>query len=198
MQSSTFCLISSLIHYRLRHFRRLAVEGFSKSAVQHFHPIQTREAIMLALAMIKSPPTLAKHFQRHASSIVLSVNYHLPPAESEDDPCVEGIETHARRILHELHPGTRLVEYFPWMRYIPSRQVHFYIDRQCLIVSCRFAKWKRDAQYWFIQDSLMFQRLLGKVADDLVRASCSGQQMRRFICANARRTELIDQASVLQ
>jgi len=38
----------------------------------------------------------------------------------------------------------------------------------------RFAKWKRDAQYWFIQDSLMFERLLGKVADDLVRARYSG------------------------
>jgi hypothetical protein len=44
----------------------------------------------------------------------------------------------------------------------------------------------------------MFQRLLGKVADDLVRASCSGQQMMDHVCANTRRTELIDQASVLQ
>ena len=198
MQSSTFCLISTLIQYRLRHFRRIAVEGFSKSAVQRFHPIQNREAIMLALALIKSPPTQEKHFQRHASSIILSVNYHLPPTESEDDPWVVGIKSHVRRLLHELHPGTRLVEYFPWMRHIPSRRVYFHIDRQSLIVSCRFAKWKRDAQYWFIQDSLMFQRLLGKVADDLVRASCSGQQMRRFICANPRRTESIDQASVLQ
>ncbi|KAH9066030.1 hypothetical protein EDB83DRAFT_733956 [Lactarius deliciosus] len=31
----------------------------------------------------------------------------------------------------------------------------------------RFAKWKRDSQFWFVQDSHMFQRLLGKVADDL-------------------------------
>ena len=39
-----------------------------------------------------------------------------------------------------------------------------------LMVSCRFARWKRDAQYWFKHDSLMFERLLGKVVDDLVRA----------------------------
>ena len=40
-----------------------------------------------------------------------------------------------------------------------------------LYVPRRFAKWKRDAKYWFAQDSLMFERLLGKVADDLVRFS---------------------------
>ena len=38
---------------------------------------------------------------------------------------------------------------------------------------CRFARWKRDAEYWYIQDSLMFERLLGKVADELVRARYS-------------------------
>ncbi|KAI9452362.1 cytochrome P450 [Lactarius psammicola] len=76
----------------LRHFRRVAVEGFSKSAVQHFHPIQNREAIILALALIKSPPTMAKHFHRHAWSIMLSVNYHLPPVESEHDPSLVGVE----------------------------------------------------------------------------------------------------------
>jgi cytochrome P450 len=54
-------------------------------------------------------------------------------------------------MLHEMQPGARLVEFLTWMRYIPSR----------------FAKWKRDAKYWFIQDSLMFEGLLGKVADDL-------------------------------
>ncbi|KAH9058997.1 cytochrome P450 [Lactarius vividus] len=135
----------------LRRFRRVAVEGFSKPAVQHFHPIQNREAIMLALALMKSPPNLVKHLHRHASSIMLSVNYHFPPVESESDPLVVGVDNHVQRLLHEMHPGARLVESLPWLRYIPSR----------------FSKWKRDAQYWFIQDSLMFQRLLGKVVDDL-------------------------------
>ena len=42
----------------------------------------------------------------------------------------------------------------------------------------RFAKWKRDAEYWFVQDSLMFEGLLGKVADDLVSSRSSGMPMR--------------------
>ncbi|KAH8977255.1 cytochrome P450 [Lactarius hatsudake] len=135
-----------------RRFRRPAVEGFSKSVVPDFYPIQSREAIMLALSLMKSPP-MKKHFQRHAWSVVLSINYHLPPVESEDDPVVLEIVNQVQRVLHEIQPGARLVEYFPWMKYIPSR----------------FAKWKRDAQYWFIQDSLRYERLLSKVADDLAK-----------------------------
>ena len=38
-----------------------------------------------------------------------------------------------------------------------------------------------DAEYWFIQDSLMFQHLLGKVTDDLVSAGRSGPQMRCIV-----------------
>ncbi|KAH9022270.1 cytochrome P450 [Lactarius pseudohatsudake] len=136
-----------------RRFRRPAVEGFSKSVVPDFYPIQGREAIMLALALMNSAPSAQKHFQRHAWSIILSINYHLPSMESEDDPALIGIVDHVRRVAHELEPGARLVEFFPWMRYIPSR----------------FAKWKRDTQHWFIQDSLRHERLLGKVADDLAK-----------------------------
>ncbi|KAN0137781.1 cytochrome P450 [Lactarius tabidus] len=135
-----------------RRLRRVAVEGFSKSVVHHFYPIQGREALMLGLSLIKSPSDPEKHFQRHASSIMLSVNYHFPPVESVDDPAVVASSYLVERMIHEMQPGTRLVEFFTWMRYIPSR----------------FAKWKRNAEYWFVKDSLMFEGLLGKVADDLV------------------------------
>ncbi len=52
---------------------------------------------------------------------MLSIIYHLPPTESEEDPVVVGINDHVERILTEVQPGSRLVEYFPWMKYIPSR-----------------------------------------------------------------------------
>ena len=45
-----------------------------------------------------------------------------------------------------------------------------------IVISYRFAKWKRDAQYWFIQDSLRHEHLLNKVAEDLVGARCSGMK----------------------
>ena len=172
------CLISVLTHHRWRRFRRAAVGGFAKSIVHDFYPIQSREALLLALSLIKSPPT-KKHFQRHAWSIILSINYHLPPVESLDDPNIVDVAHHVERGMKEIQPGARLVEYFPWMRYIPSRCVHRPPDHELpVIVTHRFAKWKRDAQYWFIQDSLRQERLLRKVADDLVCVRCRGSLMK--------------------
>ena len=110
-----------LIFVRWRRFRRVAVEGFSKSVVPNFYPVQGREALRLGLALIKSPSDPEKHFLRHSSSIMLSVNYHFPPVESEDDPVVAGVANHVERVVHEMEPGARLVEFFTWMRYIPSR-----------------------------------------------------------------------------
>ena len=61
--------------------------------------------------------------------------------------------------------------------------VYHTIDRGFfpLILQCRFAKWKRDAQYWFIQDSLMYEDLLSNVAKDLVCALCTGPSTRMII-----------------
>ena len=62
----------------------------------------------------------------------------------------------------------------------------------------RFAKWKRDAESWFIEDSLMFEGLLGKVADDLVCSRSTGTPVKHImIFLNTRQTESIDRASVL-
>ena len=195
----TPCLLHSLITHRWRRFRRVAVEGFSKSVIHQFHPIQDREATILALAILKNPSNLEKHFQRHASSIMLSVNYHFPPVDAEDDPDVVGAVKHLERLMHEMRPGTRLVEFFTWMRYIPSRQVHYSCrSGLCLLGPCRFAKWKRDSEYWFVQDSLMFEGLLGKVTNDLVSSRSSDTLMRCFNVSNFRRMESIDQVSVLR
>ena len=51
---------------------------------------------------------------------MFTVNYDFPPVDL-DDPAVVGATSHVERMLQELQPGSRLVEIFPWMRYIPSR-----------------------------------------------------------------------------
>jgi hypothetical protein len=168
----------------VRRFRRVTAEGFSKSASQSFYPIQNREAIVLTLSLMNNPTKeKLKNFQRHTASIMFSVNYDLPPVEAEDDPRVVGIQDSLQRLLHEMQPGARLVEYFPWLRYVPSRCVaDRAVDRGFpQILQCRFAKWKRDAQHWFIQDTLMLQRLLDNVSEDLVCARCTNPLTRSII-----------------
>jgi hypothetical protein len=83
---------------------------------------------MLALALMKDPPS-PKQFQRHMWSSLLTINYNHPPAKSEDDPAVVGVTNHILRIMQEVHPGMRLVEFFPSMKYIPSWCVHCFAYR---------------------------------------------------------------------
>ncbi|KAH9172053.1 cytochrome P450 [Lactarius sanguifluus] len=95
---------------------------------------------------------------------MFTINYHFQPIDSEDDPFIVGLAKQSERLLHEMEPGTRLVEFFTWMRYIPSR----------------FTKWKQDAEYWFAQDSLMFGGHLGKVANDLFPHRANGVDRPSF------------------
>ena len=187
---------ADLIFQRWRRFRRVVVEGFSKSVVHRFYPIQGREALMLALALIKSPPDPEKHFYRHALSIMLSVNYHFPPVESEDDPAVVATANHLERMIYEMQPGSRLVEFF---NEIYSEQVCTHPRHGLpVFIVLRFAKWKRNAKYWFIKDSLMFEGFLGKVADDLVSYRSDAPMRCVILVSDTRGTESIVRVSVPQ
>ena len=105
---------------RLRRYRRASTDSFSKSGVSLFRPVQNREAMILALDLMKNPSDKGMYLRRHSLSIMLSINYDLPPAQSESDPLILVITDRTRHISHTLEPGAHLVELFPWLRYVPS------------------------------------------------------------------------------
>jgi len=55
---------------------------------------------------------------------------------------------------------------------VHSKQVwHFLTEQQAELESRqlpRFAKWKRDAEYWYERDSIMFENLFNSVNEKLV------------------------------
>ena len=53
--------------------------------------------------------------------MVLSVVYDQPTIKSEQDKNVKLINDFVQRLTRAAYPGAHLVEFFPWMRYIPSR-----------------------------------------------------------------------------
>ncbi|KAH8990412.1 cytochrome P450 [Lactarius hatsudake] len=130
-----------------RRMRRAAHEGLSKS----FKTPQFNEAIILASALLDKPATMDNHFRRAAASMIMSVTYDTPPIVSELDPGIEAVNEFVARVLRAALPGAHFVEFFPWMRHIPSR----------------FAKWKRDAEYWYEKDSAMFESLFNGVREKL-------------------------------
>jgi hypothetical protein len=96
------------------------MDSFSKSGVSLFRPVLNREAMMLALELMKNPSDREMLLRRHSLSIMLSINYHHPPAQSDSDPLILEIIDRTRDITHTLEPGAHLVELFPWLRYVPS------------------------------------------------------------------------------
>ena len=100
--------------------RRAAQEALTKTAVQRYHPILTNEATILASAFLSNPENRDKHFQRAVASAILSILYDLPTLTSTEDKVVQDVD----RVLHaslRAAVGTSLVEFFPWMIYVPQR-----------------------------------------------------------------------------
>ena len=151
--------------------RRAAHEGLSKTVVESFKAQQFNEAVLLASGLLAQPATLDNHLRRVAASMIMSVTYDMPPIESELDSGVKAVNDFVARLTRAALPGSHFVEFFPWMRYIPNRWVCFFqrSDLESKILSCsRFAKWKRDAEYWYEKDSAMFESLFNGVREKQV------------------------------
>jgi len=136
-----------------RKMRKAAHEGLSRTIVESFKTPQLNEAILLSIGLLAEPATWDNHLRRTAASMVMSVTYDTPPIVSERDSSVKAVNDFVARLTRAALPGAHFVEFLPWMMHIPSR----------------FAKWKRDAEYWYERDSVMFENLFNSVNEKLVR-----------------------------
>jgi hypothetical protein len=101
--------------------RKASNDGFNKNLVQRFHEKQMSEAVLLAHDCLVKPARWAMHFRRVTASMIISVVYGFPAITSEQDHTIEVINDFASRLARAALPGNYLVEFFPWMRHIPSR-----------------------------------------------------------------------------
>jgi hypothetical protein len=102
--------------------RRAAQEVLTKGAVQRYHSTLTKEATILASALVANPEYCDQHFQRATASTMLSILYDFPTLTSAQDKAVQEID---RNLHHFLRAGTSFVEFFPWVTYIPEGSRHF-------------------------------------------------------------------------
>jgi hypothetical protein len=100
--------------------RKAANEGFGRRSVKRFYDRQTTEAILLASDCLVKPARWDQHFRRTVTSMILSVVYDYPAITSDEDRNAEVIDDFAGRLSRAASPGAHLVEFFTWMRYIPS------------------------------------------------------------------------------
>ena len=98
-------------------------------------------------------PRLSIYERRSAASTILSITYDHPAISSIDDPTIQEINTFSEISVEYALPGNHLVEFFPWMLYIPSS----------------IAKWKRVAEERQKKYSAMFEAMFYDVEDRIVR-----------------------------
>ncbi|KAA1476618.1 cytochrome P450 [Dentipellis sp. KUC8613] len=137
-----------------RQARRAAHEALNKDVAHQYHPIQMTEGVLLAADVLASPKDWNEHFQRRAASLIMSMVYDHPPITNQatGHPILEIINAIINRFLHAAKPGTYLVEFFPWMMYIP----------RCL------AKWRTDAEEHCRKDTMYFESLVSDVKKRMV------------------------------
>ncbi|KAJ7721504.1 cytochrome P450, partial [Mycena metata] len=128
--------------HQWRKLRRATQEGLRPNS-NTFHPVQEREALVLARTILSKPEDWFSHMNRTAASIIMSVAYGLPPLLENNDPVVRAVRAYTERLAKAVSPGAYLVELLPWMRHLPSWA----------------AKWKRDCAEHFKRDSVMFRNL---------------------------------------
>ena len=88
-----------------------------------------------------------------ADSTILSIIYDIPTVSSADDPTVINLNEFAELVPEYANPGNYLVEFFPWMLYIPSS----------------LAKWKREAREGYHRFTELFEGMVHDVQHRIAR-----------------------------
>ena len=90
---------------------------------------------------------------RASASTTLSIIYDLPTIPSIDHPILKDVNEFLDLLVKYANPGNYLVEFFTWMKYIPSI----------------LAKWKREAEEGYRVYSAQFMAMFLEVGHRIVR-----------------------------
>ena len=151
--------------------RRAQHEVLTKAAVLDYHPTFSKEATILASSILNNPAAVNQHFNRSSTSAIMSILYNYPTLEDEHDKTVTEINAFIDRTSAAAAPGAHLVEFLPWMIYIPERyaSMPYIVYLKCVLQeNPRFARWKREGLEHFRRHTAMFNRCLNTVCDDVV------------------------------
>ena len=101
--------------------RKAASEKLSTSSVRNIYETQMKEAVIQASDMLDKPAQWDTHFRRTVASATLSIVYGHLTLTSEQDHIVQTMNNFSERLFNAILKGAHLVEFFPWLRHLPSR-----------------------------------------------------------------------------
>ncbi|KAH8094841.1 cytochrome P450 [Cristinia sonorae] len=104
---------------RWRDHRRMFHEFFNQAVVHDHRPAQLREIRATLGRILESPELTAQHVRQAFVAIILRVVY-AKEITSLDDDYIHLVHKSFEGLSLQKVPGAFWVEYFPWLKYIPS------------------------------------------------------------------------------
>ncbi|KAG9313211.1 cytochrome P450 [Chiua virens] len=104
---------------RLRRSRRAVHAHLQLKAAKNYENIQTGAAKEVILDILNVPKEHIQHAERFATAVVLRIMYGKATPTSNDDPEVVRVKQSIAN-FQIAYSQTYLVDYFPWLRYLPG------------------------------------------------------------------------------
>ncbi|TFK25337.1 cytochrome P450 [Coprinopsis marcescibilis] len=102
-----------------RKHRRLMHNSFHPSAAQNYRPHVLKATHNLLNRFLKYPHTPVENLRHMVAETILSIAYGINVQE-ENDPFVQLAEDAMAPLITAGLPGAFLVDFFPWLKYVPE------------------------------------------------------------------------------
>ncbi|EIW87317.1 cytochrome P450 [Coniophora puteana RWD-64-598 SS2] len=106
-------------HPHFRSYRRLMTSSMRPRAITAYQELQKEQSRVLLRGLAAEPGKFVKHLQRQSAAVILDLAYGWK-VTGDDDYFVRTLDEGLSAGSKLQQPGQWLVEYLPWLRFIPS------------------------------------------------------------------------------
>ncbi|KAF8917161.1 cytochrome P450 [Mucidula mucida] len=118
--------------------RKILHQYFNANAVTSYQPVQLSVTIEMLRKILQTPDDFFNHVRHHAGSIALRITYGYESTTREEE-YIELVDRTIRELAPALNVGSYLVDYLPFLRFIPSWFPFATFQRQAKIASLGIA-----------------------------------------------------------
>ncbi|EIW85894.1 cytochrome P450 [Coniophora puteana RWD-64-598 SS2] len=102
-----------------RRMRKAIHDPLQPKAAKSYAPIQYEAAKRYILNILEHPGGHQRHADLYAATVVLKVSYGKSAPSSFDHPDIQLLHKVVARFQTVVRPGSYLVDFVPWLRYVP-------------------------------------------------------------------------------
>ncbi|KAF8595469.1 cytochrome P450 [Ceratobasidium sp. AG-I] len=160
--------ITGLVRYgsRWRAQRRISHEVLHKQASKELWPVLLKQSRLTLQRLLEDSSDIAAELQRMSGSILLSTVYGYE-VTTTDDPLVKIVKTAIHSLSQAAVPSNFYVNFFPWLKYIPSWAPG--------------AGWKRKADAWRAERDVMLNVPFDWTKEQMASGAAAPSILKRLL-----------------